>query len=163
MIPRGMKQQIVKATHDKLGHFGIEKTLQRLCEFYWFPKMRQYVENYIKYCISYFFAKRKSGKPESFLNPIPKPKMPFHTVHMDHLGPFPRSKHGNLYVFIVVDVFTKFCILHAIKSTKVKYVIDSLMSISATYGTPSVISPTREAVSNQKTSSSSVLKITSII
>lgn len=139
VVPRGMRQQIVKAAHDELGHFGIEKTLQRLCNHYWFPRMRQYVENYIKCCIACLFSKRKAGKPEGFLNPIPKPKTPFHTVHIDHLGPFPKSKHGNLYVFAIVDSFTKFCILRALKSTKVKYVIDVLMGVCATYGAPRII------------------------
>jgi len=139
VVPRGMRQQVVKAAHDEYGHFGVEKTLQNLCQYYWFPRMRQYVENYIKCCIACLFTKRKSGKPEGFLNPIPKPKTPFHTIHIDHLGPFPKSKRGNLYVFAVVDSFTKFCILRAQRSTKVKYVIDAMLNICATYGAPAIV------------------------
>lgn len=51
VVPRGMRNQIVRAAHDDLGHFGVEKTLYRLSDDYWFPRMRKYVEQYIAHPI----------------------------------------------------------------------------------------------------------------
>jgi len=81
-----MQQQVVRAAHDETGHFAAEKTLQQLSQHYWFPRMRQYVEKYIKCCILCLFAKKPSGKKEGYLHPIPKVDQPFHTIHVDHLG-----------------------------------------------------------------------------
>lgn len=136
LVPRGMRNQVVKAAHDDLGHFGIEKTLYRLCEHYWFPRMRQYVEKYIACCIQCLFNKRKSGKKEGFLNPIPKGAEPMKVVHIDHLGPFPKTKKNNCYILVTIDPFTKFSFLRAVKTTKTKYVIHALKDIFSTYGIP---------------------------
>lgn len=45
---------------------------------------------------------------ERHLHPIPKVEVPFHTVHIDHLKPFVRSKRGNSYILVMVDAFKKF-------------------------------------------------------
>ncbi|KAJ8909429.1 hypothetical protein NQ315_016451, partial [Exocentrus adspersus] len=40
LVPRGMRHEVVRAAHDQFGHFALEKTLHRLTEHYWFPRMR---------------------------------------------------------------------------------------------------------------------------
>lgn len=136
VVPKGMRQRIVKIAHDDFGHFGTEKTLQRLCKDYWFPRMREYIEKYISCCIPCLFTKRQSGRKEGFLHPIPKGIQPLTTFHVDHLGPFPKSKRNNTYLIVGIDAFTKFVFLRAAKSTKTKYVIEYFRDIFATYGTP---------------------------
>lgn len=117
MAPQGMRHQILRAAHDEFGQFGVERTLARLAEHYWFPKMRECVEKYISCCIPCLFYKR-TGKVEALLHPIDKGDCPFQTFHIDHLGPFPKSKRGNEYIMIGIDGFTKFAFLNAVKSTK---------------------------------------------
>ena len=134
-----MRQNVVKAAHDDFGHFGVERTLHRLCENYWFPRMRKYVEQYISCCIPCLYNKSNSGRKEGFLHPIPKGVEPLNTFHVDHLGPFPKSKKNNIYLIVGIDAFTKFAFLRAAKSTKTKYVIDYFKDIFATYGTPKIL------------------------
>ncbi|XP_030768409.1 uncharacterized protein LOC115891939 [Sitophilus oryzae] len=92
-----MRQQVVRAAHDDLGHFAAEKTLLRLCEHYWFPRMRQYVEKYISCCLPCIYGKKPSGKKEGFLNPIPKKSEPFDTLHIDHYGPLPKTRKEEIF------------------------------------------------------------------
>lgn len=80
VVPRGMRSQVVRTAHDDMEHFAQEKTLIRLCENYWFPRMRKYVEKYISCCIPYLYAKRNPGKNERYLHPIPKGKEPLKMV-----------------------------------------------------------------------------------
>ena len=44
--------QIVSNAHDHplSGHFGIEKTLQKISQYYWWPKMAKYISHYVKAC-----------------------------------------------------------------------------------------------------------------
>ena len=139
VVPRGMRHQIVRAAHDDFGHFAVEKTLYRISEHYWFPRMRKYVEQYISCCIPCLYNKRTSGKKEGFLHPIKKTAEPLNTVHIDHLGPFPRSRKGNVYILAGIDAFTKFVFLRAVKSTKTKIVVEYFKDIFATYGVPKVV------------------------
>jgi len=139
VVPKGMRHEVVRTAHEEVGHSAVEKTLKKLSDTYWFPKMRPYIENFIKCCIPCLYAKRKSGKPECLLNPIPKGKEPLDTLHIDHLGPFPKSKLGNQHLIVAIDAFTKFSFLRAVKSTKTKPVIEYLRDIFASYGVPKVI------------------------
>jgi len=41
--------------------------------------------------------------------------------------------------FLLVDAFTKFTVLRAVKSTKVKHVIEVMREVCSTYGSPSVL------------------------
>ncbi|KAJ8913777.1 hypothetical protein NQ315_002683 [Exocentrus adspersus] len=131
-----MRQQVVRAAHDEQGHFGTEKTLQRLCRHYWFPRMKEYVEKYIKCCISCLYTKKPSGAQEGYLHPIEKVAVPFHTVHIDHLGPFPKSRHGKEYLITLVDSFTKYIVLKAVKTTATRFVIVFLLDTFCHYGLP---------------------------
>ncbi|KAL0810525.1 hypothetical protein ABMA28_010646 [Loxostege sticticalis] len=79
LVPRGFRWQILKKCHDKL------KSL------YWFPKMTKFVKKYVSSCLECSYHKIPTGKRQGMLHPIPKIDRPFHTVHMDHLGPFSKS------------------------------------------------------------------------
>lgn len=68
-------------------------------------------------------------KKPGYLNPIPKTHRPFHTVHIDHLGPFIRTKHGNTQILIIIDAFTKFILIHPVPNTKTQHVIDVLKDV----------------------------------
>lgn len=48
---------------------------------------------------------------------------PFPKLYIDFLGKYPRSKNGNCYIFIVVNHFTKFTFLKAMKDAKAGSVV----------------------------------------
>lgn len=139
VVPRGMRHQIVRTAHDDLGHFATEKTLQRLCKQYWFPRMRQYVDRYIACCIPCLYGKRNGGRQEGFLHLAKVPAEPINILHIDHLGPFPKSRKGHMYILAGMDAFTKFVFLRAVRTTEAKYVIDYFKDIFATYRTPKTL------------------------
>jgi hypothetical protein len=87
------------------------KTTEHLRTYFWFSKMRRRVKKYLAACIECAYHKRPGGRREGTLYPWERVAIPFSTVHIDHLGPFPRSKRGNEYVLAYQDSFTKFIIL----------------------------------------------------
>lgn len=127
VIPQGMRHAIVTACHDDLGHFSVEKTLYWLREHYWFPRMRGYVIKYISLCIQCLYNKGNSGREEGFLHSIQRAPEPFNMLHLDHLGPFPVSRKKNYHLIVLVDGFTKFVFLKAVKTTKAKYLVQFLV------------------------------------
>lgn len=48
--------------HGELGHFDMEKTLDKLKDLYWFPKMRKFVKKYVKFCLECAYNKIPGGK-----------------------------------------------------------------------------------------------------
>ncbi len=138
-VPHAMRQQVVRAAHDNFGHFSAEKTLQRLCSAYWFPNMRQYVEQYFSCCLRCLSDKRPTGRKEGFLHPIPEGITPLKTIRVDHLGPFPKNIHRNEYIVVIVDAFTKFIFLRAVKSTRIRFVLEFFQELFAVYGIPEIV------------------------
>ncbi|CAG9114451.1 unnamed protein product [Plutella xylostella] len=135
-VPRDARWKIMQQCHDQAGHFSYVKTLEKVKRDYWFPRMTQFIKKYVRACIPCAHAKGPGGKREGLLHPIPKPNVPFQCLHIDHLGPFVKSKRGNIYILGIIDSFTKFVILKAVKNTKSKTSISALKDVFALFGTP---------------------------
>lgn len=121
LVPRGVRWHILKACHDDIGHFSVEKTMNKIEESYWFPKMKRFVKKYVQSCLECAHSKIPSGKKSGYLHPIPKVSLPYHTLHADHLGPFNTSKHKNKYLLVIIDSYSKFIIIKPVRNTKAYY------------------------------------------
>lgn len=139
VVPSAARWRICQLNHDEAGHFSTEKTLEKIRADYWFPKMNRFVKKYVDACINCAYNKKLSGKKSGYLHPIPKVNAIFHTIHMDHLGPFIKSKRGNTYIFGIIDGFSKFIFVRAVKNTKTKTTVKVFEEIFATFGSPKVI------------------------
>lgn len=136
LVPKKCIWQIIRSNHDDIGHFAVDKTMERIKSLYWFPKMKKIVSKYIKNCIYCIYSKNVHGKKEGKLFPIPKYARPFHTLHMDHLGPFVKTSQKNTYLLVLVDSFTKFVFISPVRNTKSKTVINELNKIFKIFGNP---------------------------
>lgn len=136
LVPRGVRWQILRSCHDDIGHFSTDKTYEKVSENYWFPKMRKFVKKYVGACLECAHSKAPSGKKSGYLHPIPKVPEPFHTLHADHLGPFNLSKRKNRYILVIIDAYTKFIVLKAVKSTKANITIKIFREYFGTFSVP---------------------------
>lgn len=136
LVPKKCIWQIIRANHDDLGHFAIDKTVDRIRSLYWFPKIKKIVTKYVKNCLNCIFSKSINGKKEGKLFPIPKYARPFHTLHIDHLGPFVKTTLGNTYILVTVDSFTKFVFISSVRNTKSRVVVNELNKIFKVFGNP---------------------------
>lgn len=108
VVPKGVRWQVVKQNHDDIGHFSLDKTLEKVRATYWFPKMSSFIKKYVTSCLECAYAKSSGGKKPGFLHPIVKVDTPFDTVHVDHVGPFVRSSRGNMYILVMIDAYTRY-------------------------------------------------------
>ncbi|KAL0882020.1 hypothetical protein ABMA27_001769 [Loxostege sticticalis] len=136
VVPKSVRWQVLKMNHDDVGHFGFEKTLSRIKESYWFPKLRRFVKKYVSACLECAYHKAQGGPRTGELHPIPKIEIPFHTIHADHLGPFVRSKRGNSYLLVIIDGFTKFINITPVRNTKATTTIRVFREHISYFGTP---------------------------
>ena len=107
MVPKTLEQEIIRLHHDHptAGHFGAYKTLKRLQQAYTWNGMATMVEEYVKRCVP---CQRNNHKELS--QAVPKPVIPagpFDIVSLDCLR-LPNSIHGNAYVLVMIDYFTKY-------------------------------------------------------
>jgi transposase InsO family protein len=109
VLPYALRDFVLQQLHDGPigGHLGTKRTLERIREKYFWSNMRKDIELYCKSCIK--CSKRK--------NAFPKVKGPLGTIQagypneriaMDILGPLPQTNHGNKYILVVMDYFSKY-------------------------------------------------------
>lgn len=136
LVPKNCVWYIIRANHDDIGHYAVDKTIERIRSKYWFPRLKKTVTKYINNCLNCIYFKNIHGRKPGKLHPIPKHATPFHTLHVDHLGPFIKSTQRNNYILVLVDAFTKFVFISAVKNTKSKGVINELDKIFKVFGNP---------------------------
>ena len=103
-----LNNKILKAEHDSrvAGHFGQFKTLERIkANFYW-PKMDQEVEEYVRSCDSCQQNKATRHKKYGLLDPLDIPNRPWDDISMDFIVGLPESS-GHMKIWVVVDRFSK--------------------------------------------------------
>jgi hypothetical protein len=103
-----IKVKILKACHDSTtaGHPGEAKTLELLTRDYFWPRMRQFVNEYVKSCETCARNKTPRHRPHGQLHPLPIPPGPWSSVSMDYIVELPSSS-GFDAVYVCVDRFTK--------------------------------------------------------
>ena len=110
-VPQSMVKVLLNSYHDHPfigGHFGVQRTLSKLKQKFWWPNMKQSVTEYIKSCIPCQAFNIDRQKRPGHLHPITIPEGPNQLIGLDYCGPFSISPQGNRYVLCVTDYFTKF-------------------------------------------------------
>jgi hypothetical protein len=103
-----IRLRIIQQCHDSpmAGHLGQAKTLELVSRNYFWPRCRQYVNEYINTCDTCARNKVPRHKPHGTLRPLPIPPAPWTSVSMDFIVELPESKSSNA-VLVFVDRFTK--------------------------------------------------------
>ena len=65
---------------------------------------------YVKGCVMCAISK-PGNKKLGLYSPLPFPSCPWERVSMDFVGGLPMSRKGHDYLYVVVDRFSKMCIL----------------------------------------------------
>jgi hypothetical protein len=116
-VPTSEHEKLIWEAHYSrfVEHFGVEKTMVVLQKHFYWPKLRQNVSKYIRYCIAYAISK-PSIKKKGLYTPLPIPETPWESISMDYMSNLSSTKHENDCVFVVVDRFSKVAILTSCKT-----------------------------------------------
>ncbi|CAL1372707.1 unnamed protein product [Linum trigynum] len=110
-VPRwaNLRKEIMKECHDSkwAGHPGIERTQALIEEAYFWPRMRDDVEMYVKTCLVCQQDKMEQRSPAGLLEPLPTPQRPWESVSMDFIIGLPKVD-GCGCIMVVVDRFSKY-------------------------------------------------------
>lgn len=138
-IPKGSRLSILKLFHDENCHVGFEKTYHKILEKFWFPGLTTFIKKYISHCLVCVKQKTHHGPKQGLLHPIDKTPLPFHTLHLDCTGPFQQSTEGYKHILIIIDAFTKFCIIKPLKNMTGLELANAIRDNVTLFGTPSLI------------------------
>ena len=99
------RTNLILELHNDLGHQGRSKVLGMLSSRFYWPGMSRDVAIIIAGCAD-CNKQKVQFKQVPEMRPLP-PKGIMERVAVDTLGPFPRSRRGNRYVFVAQDPTSK--------------------------------------------------------
>ena len=141
-VPDGKRVQILKLAHDSVFgcHLEERKTRERVrLSFYW-PRMRQDIQGYVRSCTPCQLRSRPVKTDHVPITPITRAELPFQVMNMDCIGPLdPPSAQGHKYCLCIVDSCTRWPTVYALKTLSAKAVCDSLIDLFSHVGIPQVL------------------------
>jgi len=141
IVPRHRVKEILEEAHDSSigGHFGVNKTLEKIRKRFYWATCKQDVEKWCKSCKVCISKQGPLGKGKFPLQ-IYNVGLPFQRVQMDVLGPLPKTYSGNRFVLVIVDCFTKWVEAFPIRNIKAKTIAEVFVrEIISRHGVPSEI------------------------
>jgi hypothetical protein len=141
VIPSSLRGEILSYFHElpHSGHGGFRKTFSRISRRVFWTGMQEDVFSFIRSCRTCQVCKNPSTKPQGNLQSN-KVYGPWDMLALDLMGPLPRSKNGKTMLVVVVDHFTKWVELFALRDAKADRICEILESeIFSRWGSPKSI------------------------
>jgi len=128
VVPKDLREKIIRLHHDipTAGHGGIKKTMFRIQGTFYWPKMKEDVNTFIRTCDA--CCKRSDyGKNRAPLGSFQEPTEFAYRLSCDIVGPMPLTRSSNKYILTVIDHFTRFGIFIALPDQTAETIAQALI------------------------------------
>lgn len=139
-VPQKFRRLVLSECHDSLwsgGHLGRDKTKDKIVENYYFPRMNDYIDLWIKTCPICLATKRKH--PTKLIVPLGSltASRTMELLSIDLWDAGVISGRGNKYVLTVIDAYSKFAMAIPMKKKTAEAVASKLYKhVFSTFGRP---------------------------
>lgn len=140
-LPEPQRTRALHENHASptAGHLGRRKTINRVCQSYYWPGMCRDIRRFVDRCTTCLEYKVPQQKPAGYMHTI-HPSKPWEVVCIDFVGPLPRSVKGFRYFFIAQDKLTKWCEIKGMNTPTTTGAKNMLRSqVFSKFGWPKVV------------------------
>ncbi len=126
VIPTSLVPHILSQLHgsELAGHYGIQKTVQKALQSYFWPLMYRDISQYCKRCVVCQKDNNPIPKRKAPLKPV-RAERPFEMIAVDILELGLTSK-GNRYLLVITDYYTKYVNMYPIPDQKAETVANCM-------------------------------------
>ena len=129
LVPRVLQREVLTHCHNSLfaAHLGISKTISAIKQrFYWY-RLGADVELHVKQCPTCSANRHPAKRLKAALKDY-RVGAPMDRIGIDIMGPLPISNHGNSYVMVVGDYFTRWIEAYAIPDQQAETTAKTLVN-----------------------------------
>jgi len=130
VIPVTKFSDIFKQYHTDTtgGHYGHDKTMSRINQYFWHPLLKRMIQDKIRSCE---LCQRNNGpvsrEENAFIPEIGN--YPMEKIQIDILGPIPETRRRNKYIITAIDTCTRYLFAQALKRIRAEETIEFLKNI----------------------------------
>lgn len=137
VLPRAYRETVLRLAHSSpfAGHFGRDKTAQKIAKNYYWPGGRRDVRDMVEQCHTCQVTARRN-MPKYPLIPMPVMEAPFSRIATDIVGPLTVTEEGHRWILTVMDYGTRYPEAIAMKETSAEAVANELVQIFSRVGFP---------------------------
>jgi hypothetical protein len=116
-VPSRERAKMIWEAHYSrvIGNFRVKKTVAVMQKYFYWPNLRQDVGKYIRSYTACAIPK-PTIKKKGLYTLLHTPRRPWESIFMDYMSGLPSTKHGNNYVSMVINRFSKMAIMAACKN-----------------------------------------------
>ncbi len=100
------------------GHMGRDRMKRLMKERFYWRGMDTDIAQFVQQCHSCQIAKSPKPLKPGILTEFPLMTEPWDTIHIDHVGPLPKTKEGYSYILTLIDRGTNFCMAIPVRDVK---------------------------------------------
>ena len=146
-VPASQREMVAKLHHEHTlaGHGGVQRTITRIRERYFWPGIAEDVQKIVTTCLTC----QKSTTPPSAqlrppLQPHMPPQLPLQHIHIDLMGPYLTESGISKYIMVMVCAFSKWAQACLLPNKEALTVAKALHNHwTAFLGVPEIISSDR--------------------
>ncbi|KAJ0592474.1 putative nucleotidyltransferase, Ribonuclease H [Helianthus annuus] len=108
-IVGGLRDMVMEEAHRSkyTMHPGSTKMYKNIRDEYWWPGMKQSINEYVEKCMTCSQVKTEHQKPAGCLIQPEIPEWKWEMITMDFITKLPRTKNGHDTIWVIVDRLTK--------------------------------------------------------
>ena len=141
VVPASLRKLVMNSCHDlpaSGGHLAFKGTYDKVRDRFWWPTMHIDVALHVETCLSCQHRKTSRRPPKLPVGHRPVTRS-FQCVAID-LVEYKSMSEGNRYILSVIDHFTRFVILIAIKNKEATTIVRNLVErVFSVFGPPETL------------------------
>ncbi|XP_028577421.2 uncharacterized protein LOC144324860 isoform X1 [Podarcis muralis] len=141
VVPGSRRPKVLDlAHHDGLaGHLGVQKTLERISRYFYWPDVHQSVKNFVRSCVvCQKIGNDKDSMPNT-LQSVPLDANVLEKWGIDLVGPLQKTRAGKQYVCVIIDYASRYVWATSLPNTSAQNLAKALVLAFGSLGIPKVL------------------------
>ncbi|MCO5548084.1 hypothetical protein L7F22_001541 [Adiantum nelumboides] len=118
-VTQPLREKVMTECHcpPYTGHRGIATTMKGVERYFYWPRLKKDVEEFVRSCLVCQKIKFDRHKAQGLLQPLPIPTRPWESIAMDFIFDLPRTQSGHDGIWTIIDRFSKQAHFVSVKKT----------------------------------------------